>query len=107
MAMRIEWELDLAEEFIPLAILLEEKGDQVVVRVQSELLQILNVNAVHDCLKFGLPSHTFRLVLKPTGTCDSVEMQRVSRYKRGVFEALDVRINGTLYPVFLRCEERF
>ena len=47
----------------------------------------------------------FRLLLKPTGTGDGVEMQRVLLDKVATFEDLDVRIGDKLHVVFHRHEE--
>ena len=72
---------------------------------RGEPSQITNICARHDRWEFRIPSHVFRLVFKPTNTCDGVEAQRVFLYKRPIFKTLLVDFYDRLHLVFHRCEE--
>ena len=95
----------IPESLVPLGIPLGEKGNQVVIGVHGEALQITSTGALRDRREFCIPSHVPRLILEPTGTCDGVEMQRVSQYKHAILKARFVGIDYKLHLVFPRREE--
>ena len=71
----------------------------------SEPPQVTGVGTPHDRHELCVPSHIFRLILKPTGTRDGVEAQRVLLYKRPFFETSFVDVDDRLHFVFHCCEE--
>ena len=67
-------ELRILEGLVPLGIPLSEKGNQIVIGVHGEPLQITSTGALRDRREFGIPSHVRRLILEPTGAGDGVEI---------------------------------
>ena len=101
----VVWDRDLAEDLIPLVIPVGEEGNQLMIGFHRETLQIVGIGTPRNRQTFSTPGHVFRLIIKPTGIRDRIEVKGVSLYEPAAFEDLDVEVDDKLHFVFLCREE--